>query len=49
MTPEPPTLSVALRLTATFVLFHPAPFAAGTGVAVVVGAMESAGDTVTVN
>jgi hypothetical protein len=36
-------------LTETFVSFQPAPLAAGEGVAVVVGAIESAGDTVTVN
>jgi hypothetical protein len=41
-TPEPPALSVALNETETFVLFHPAAFAAGLAVATVVGAVASA-------
>src|SRR5262245_61368745 len=40
-TPEPPELSVALRATDTLVLFHPAAFADGVGIATVVGGRPS--------
>ena len=40
-TPLPPALSIACSATVTWLLVQPAPFAAGDGIAVVVGATVS--------
>src|SRR4051794_3037788 len=47
LTPDPPASSTACRTTVTSPLFQPAAFAAGVGVAVVVGGVVSGGFTTT--
>ena len=48
-TPEPYGLSIASKVTVTDLLFHPAAFAVGTWLKVVVGGVVSGGGVTTLN